>query len=150
MRLPVKSEVLREIGVELPRPGCIDVGQGVARNCLAAQSHVIQSLGLSTQIDLDVAQRFAVGQLSKGHGQELVHAGEVLNLVMASVLGNAAAKRAQRQGVHELRENKLALVHCGPLRANANDHKSWNRSSNRDQTEMPKNQGKSLNYEALM
>jgi hypothetical protein len=50
------------------------------------------------------------------------------------VLGNAAAKRAQRQEGHELRENKLALVHCGPLRANAKDHKSWNRSSNRDQT----------------
>lgn len=120
--------MLREICVELPRPGCIGVGQGVARNCLAAQSNVIQPLGLSTQIDLDVAQRLAVGQLSKGHGQELVHAGEVLNLVMASVLGNAAAKRAQRQEGHELRENMLALVHCGPLRANANDHKSWNRS----------------------
>jgi hypothetical protein len=69
---------------------------------------VIQPLGLSTQIDLDVAQRLAVGQLSKGHGQELVHAGEVLNFVIASVLGNAAAKRAQRQEGHELRENELA------------------------------------------
>jgi hypothetical protein len=111
---------------------------------------VIQPLGLGTQIDLDVAQRLAVGQLSKGHGQELVQAGEVLNLVIASVLGNAAAKRAQRQERHELRKNELALVHCGPLRANAKDHKSWNRSSNRDQTEMPKNQGKSLTYEVLM
>jgi len=144
------DQVLRKVGVDLPRPGCIGVGQGVARNCLAAQTHVIQPLGLSTQIDLDVAQRLAVGQLSKGHGQELVHAGEVLNLVIASVLCNAAAKRAQRQEGHELRENKLALVHCGPLRANAKDHKSWNRSSNRDQTEMPKNQGKSLTYVVLM
>ena len=144
------DQVLREVGVDLPRPGCIGVGQGVARNCLAAQTHVIQPLGLSTQIDLDVAQRLAVGQLSKGHGQELVQAGEVLNFVIASVLGNAAAKRAQRQEGHELRENKLALVHCGPLRDDAKDHKSWNRSSNRDQTEMPKNQGKSLTYEALM
>ena len=144
------NQVLREVGIDLPRPGCIGVGQGVARNCLAAQSHVIQPLGLCTQIDLDVAQRLAVGQLSKGHGQELVHSGEVLNLVITSVLGNAAAKRTQRQEGHELRENKLALVHCGPLRANAKDHKSWNRSSNRDQTEMPKNQGKSLTYEALM
>ena len=144
------DQVLREVGVDLPRPGCIGVGQGVARNGLAAQTHVIQPLGLGTQIDLDVAQRLAVGQLSKGHGQELVHAGEILNLVIASVLGNAAAKRAQRQEGHELRENELALVHCGPLRANARDHKSWNRSSNRDQTEMPKNQGKSLTYVVLM
>jgi hypothetical protein len=105
---------------------------------------------LSTQIDLDVAQRLAVVQLSKVHGQELIHAGEVLHLVIASVLGNAAAKRAQGQEGHELRKNKFALVHCGPLRAKAKDHKSWNRSSNRDQTEMPKNQGKSLTYEVLM
>ena len=70
--------VLREVGVDLPRPGCIGVGHGVARNGLAAQTHVIQPLGLGTQIDLDVAQRLAVGQLSKGHGQALVHAGPAL------------------------------------------------------------------------
>ena len=144
------DQVLRKVGVDLPRPGCIGVGQSVARNGLAAQTHVIQPLGLSTQIDLDVAQRLAVGQLSKGHGQELVHAGEILNLVIAAVSGHASTESAQGQKRHELRENKLALVHCCPLRANAKDHKSWNRSSNRDQTEMMKNQGKSLTYEALM
>ncbi len=144
------DQVLREVGVDLPRPRCIGVGQGVARNGLAAQPHVIQPLGLGTQIDLDVAQRLAVGQLSKGHGQELVRAGEILNLVIAAVSGHASTESAQGQKRHELRENKLALVHCGPLRANAKDHKSWNRSSNRDQTEMMKNQGKSLTYEALM
>jgi len=144
------NQVLREVGVDLPRASCIGNGQGVARNGLAAQPHVIQPLGLSTQIDLDVAQRLAVGQLSKGHGQELVHAGEILNLVIASVLGNAAAKRAQGQKRHKLRENKLALVHGGPLRDDAKDHKPWNRSSNRDQTEMPENHCESLTYEALM
>jgi len=40
------------------------------------------------------------------------------------VLGNAAAKRAQRQERHELRENKLAVVHASPLREDAKDHKS--------------------------
>jgi hypothetical protein len=73
-----------------------------------------------------------------------------VDLVIATVSGYASAKSAQWQEGHELRENKFALVHCGPLRANAKDHKSWNRSSNRDQTEKPKNQGKSLTYEALM
>ena len=144
------DQVLREVGVDLPRPSCIGIGQGVARNSLAAQPHVIQPLGLSTQIDLDVAQRLAVGQLSKGHGQELVHAGEILNLVIAAVSGHASTKSAQWQKRHELRENKLAVVHEGPLRADAKDHKSWNRSSNRDQTKIVKNQGKSLTYEDLM
>jgi len=35
--------VLRKVGVDLPRPGCIGIGQGVARNGLAAQTHVIES-----------------------------------------------------------------------------------------------------------
>ena len=144
------DQVLREVGVDLPRPGCIGIGQGVARNGLAAQTHVIQPLGLGTQIDLDVAQRLAVGQLSKGHRQELIHAGELLDLVIATVSGHASSKSAQWQKCHELRENKLAVVHEGPLRADAKDHKSWNRSSNRDQTKIVKNQGKSLTYEALM
>ena len=144
------DQVLREVGVDLPRSSCIGVGQGVARNGLAAQTHVIQPLGLGTQIDFDVAQGLAVGQLSEGHGQELIHAGELLDLVIATVSRYASAKSAQWQEGHELRENKLALVHEGPLRADAKDHKSWNRSSNRDQTKIVKNQGKSLTYEALM
>jgi hypothetical protein len=64
--------------------------------------------------------------------------------VIATVSRYASAKSAQWQEGHELRENKLALVHEDPLRADAKDHKSWNRRSNRDQIEMPKNQGKSL------
>ena len=144
------NQVLRKVGVDLPRSSCIGIGQGVARNGLAAQTHVIQPLGLGTQIDFDIAQRLAVGQLSKGHGQELIHAGEVVDLVIALVSGHASAKSAQWQKCHELRENKLALVHESPLRADAKDHKSWSRSSNRDQTKIVKNQGKSLTYEALM
>ena len=144
------DQVLRKVGVDLPRPGCIGIGQGVARNSLAAQTHVIQPLGLGTQIDLYVAQRLAVGQLGKGHGQELVHAGEILDLVIATVRGHASTKSAQGQKRHELRENKFAVVHGGPLRDDAKDHKPWNRSSNRDQTEMPENHCESLTYEALM
>ncbi|MFZ2738244.1 MAG: hypothetical protein WAY02_08425 [Burkholderiaceae bacterium] len=68
----------------------------------------------------------------------------------AGISGHVHRNTHQWQKCHELRENKLALVHCGPLRAGAKDHKSWNRSSNRDQTEVVKSQGKSLTYEALM
>jgi hypothetical protein len=50
------------------------------------------------------------------------------------VLSNAAAKGAQRQERHELRENKLAVVHEGPLRADTKNQKLWNLSSNRIQT----------------
>jgi hypothetical protein len=73
-----------------------------------------------------------------------------VDLVIATVSSHASTKSAQWQKRHELRENKLALVHGGPLRDDAKDHKSWNRSSNRDQTKIVKNQDKSLTCEALM
>ena len=41
-------------------------------------------------------------------------------------------------------------VHGGTLRDDAEDQNSRNRSSNRDQTEMPENQCESLTYEALV
>jgi hypothetical protein len=57
---------------------------------------------LGAQVDVDIAQRFAVGQLGKGHGQKLIHAGEVLDLVIAAVPGYAPAKSTQWQKGHEL------------------------------------------------
>jgi hypothetical protein len=78
--------MLRKVGVDLPRAGGVRIGQRVARNRLAAKAHVVQPLGLRTQVDLDVAQGLAVGQLGEGHGEELVQAREVLDLVFAPVL----------------------------------------------------------------
>ena len=139
-----------EVGVDLPRPCGVCIGQGVARNRLATQPHVIEPLGLGAQVDLDIAQLLAVGQLGKSHRQKLIHAGEVLDLVIAAVPGYAPAKSTQWQKGHELRKNQLALVHGDPLRMCAKDNKAWRRRSNRDQTEKPKSQGKSLTYDALI
>jgi hypothetical protein len=103
---------------------------------------------LGTQIDLDVAQRLAVSQLGKGHGEELVQTREVFDLVLSVVIGHTAAKRAQRQVHHELRKYELALVHgdfCGFPPKNP---KSDFRRSNRDQTEIPNSSSKSLTYDA--
>jgi hypothetical protein len=144
------DQMLGEVGVDLPRPCGVGIGQGVARDSLAAQTHVIKPLGLGAQVDLDIAQRFSVGQLGKSHGQKLIHASEVLDLVIAAVPDDAATKSTQRQKGHELRENQLALVHGDPLRGYTKDNKAWRRHSNRDQTEKPKRQGKSLTYNALM
>jgi hypothetical protein len=66
---------------------------------------------LRTQIDFDVAQGLSVGQLREGHGEELIQAREVLDLVFPVVIGHTAAKRTQRQIEHELRKYELALVH---------------------------------------
>ena len=89
---------------------------------------------MGAQIDLDTAQRLAVSQLGKGHGEELIQTREVLDLVFAPMVGNTATKRAQRQKEHELRKYELALVHSGFGRKPAKNHKSDARRSNRDQT----------------
>jgi hypothetical protein len=108
---------------------------------------VIQPLGFGPQVDLDVSQQFSVGQLRKGHREKLVYICEILDLVIAPVLGHVPPKCAQQQECLELKENELTLVRGDRLRADAKDHKSWSQISNRDQTEMPKHQGASLTYD---
>jgi len=143
------DQVLGEIGIDLPRACRIGVGQRVARNRRTPKTHVVKPLGLCTQVDLDVAQGFATGQLRKGHGQKLIQATEVLDLVLASVSGHAAAKCTQRQKRHELRKHELALMHDDPSRTGAKGHKSDARRSNRDQTEMLNSANKSSTYGVL-
>src|ERR1035437_1884890 len=102
---------------------------------------------LVEHVDLDVAQGLPVGQLRKRHGEELIQAREVLDLVLALMGGHAASKRAQSQVGHELRENELALVHSGPSRESAKDRKSDVRRSNRHQTKTPNSASNSLRSE---
>ena len=144
------NQVLSKVGVDLPWARGVRIGQRVARNRLAAKPHVVQPPGLSAQVDFDVAQGLAVGQLGEGHGEELVQAGEVLDLVLAPVVGDTTAKRAQREIEHELRKYELALVHDGFGRKSAKNRKSRFRRSNRDQTETPNSTSKSLTYDVLM
>jgi hypothetical protein len=107
--------MLREVGIDLPRSRGVRIGQRIARNCVTTKSHVVQPARLRPQIDLDVAQRLPLGQLCKGHDEELIQTGEVLDLVLASVVGHTTPKRSQWQIEHELRKIELALVHGGFL-----------------------------------
>ncbi len=142
------NQVLSEVCIDLPRTCGVRIGQRVARNRLAAKPHVVQPPSLGTQIDFDVAQGFAVGQLGKGHGEELVQTREVFDLVFAVVIGHTAAKCTQWQVEHELRKYELALVHGGFGRKSAKNPKSDFRRSNRDQTETSNSSSKSLTYDA--
>ena len=144
------NQVLRKVGVYLPRARGVCIGQRVARDRLAAKPHVEQPPGLCTQVDFDIAQRLPVGQLRKGHGEELIQTREVFDLVLASVIGHAATKRGQRQEKHELREYELALVHRGFGRKSAKNPKSDFRRSNRDQIQTLNSPSKSLTYDVLM
>ena len=64
------SQMVRKIGADLPRAGGVRTGQGIARNGAAVKAHVVQPIGLCTQVDFDVAQGLSVGQLREGHGKD--------------------------------------------------------------------------------
>ena len=144
------NQVLGEVGIDLPRACGVRIGQRVARNRLTTKAHVVQPARLSPKVDFDVAQRLAVGQLGEGHGEELVQAREVLDLVFAFVFGHTATKRAQRQVEHELRKYELALVHDGFGREPAKNRQSASLRSNRDQTETLNLASNSLTYDVPM
>ena len=112
-------QMLRQIGIDLPRSCRVRIGQRVAGYCLAAKAQVIQPSSLGSKVDLDIAKRLSIRQLRKRHGEKLIQTREVLDLVIASVRCDAAPKGSQRQMCHDLREHQRALVHGGSLRKTA-------------------------------
>lgn len=66
------NQILSVIGIDLPRTRRIRIGQRFARKRRTTKSHVVQMLGLSAQIDFDLATRLPICQLNKGHRVELI------------------------------------------------------------------------------
>ena len=63
------------------------------------------------QADFDIAETVSTGQLSKGHAEKLIEAGEPPDTIIALVLADTAIEIALRQRVHEMREEILPGVH---------------------------------------
>jgi len=64
---------LSKLGVDAPVSNLVGIGKGISRD-LSSDAHVIESLLSCPQTDLDVSETFSVGELGKGHAQELVPA----------------------------------------------------------------------------
>jgi hypothetical protein len=94
---------------------------------------LIEARRLRPQVELNIAQRFAIGKLGKRHRKKLVQAGKVLNLVITSMRCHATTKRRQRKMRHDLREDELALMHRSLWRLPAKGFNSAPKVSNRDQ-----------------
>jgi len=60
---------------------------------------------------LDISQTLSIRQLGKGHAEELVPAGEALDLVVAVVSLYALSKIVNRYEVHQLGEHDTTRVH---------------------------------------
>src|SRR5439155_4339671 len=104
------NQDLSEIGVDPPVAVFVGVCQRVARN-LAPEAHMIELGLLSTKTSFDSAETFAIGELSKRQTKELLPAREIFDVAIALVPLDANLKLVGGEEVHELRENRSALVH---------------------------------------
>ena len=82
------NEDLGKVGIDSPISDLVGMSQGIARH-ISSEAHVIEFPLSRTQTYLDVSETFPIGQLSKGHAEELVPARKVFDLVVAVVSLNA-------------------------------------------------------------
>ena len=131
------DQALGEVGVDAPIAHGVGIGQRVARH-RRAHAEVVELGLLRAQARLDVAQALAKGQLRERHAQELIQAGERLDLAVALVTPDAPAKGRQWQMLHHLCEHQLPLIHRLPPRSGPSQGgRTPSRSPNRDQTGSP-------------
>ena len=104
------DEHLSEVGVNPPVTGFIGVGQGVTGN-VATDAHMIQSIPHRTQTGLDVPEALPIGQLSKGHAEELIETGEAFDLVVATVSLDAFSELIKWQEIHYLGKDGRRCIH---------------------------------------
>ena len=104
-------------------------------------------LALHAQIDLDIAQRLARGQLSKRQSQELIETREVFDFVLRAPGLDHTAECLQRQISHDLRKDELTRVHACPQQIRSAElAPSPENDSNRGQGESQIYSNKSWGY----
>lgn len=93
------DEDLGEVGVDSPIADLIGVSQGIARH-VSAKAHVVQFSLVAAETGLDVSKALAIGQLGKGHAEELIPTGKGLDLVVALVAFDTFLKFVLGEELH--------------------------------------------------
>src|SRR5204863_6507878 len=114
--LGASNEQFDETGIQLRITFLVGVGQSAAGNA-CANAEVIGLGGSGAQECFNVAQTFAVTELSKSHDVKLVKARKLSDPVVATMFANEAAKFWEREPVHKLRKNGATFVHASPSHA---------------------------------
>jgi hypothetical protein len=70
---------------------------------------------MSTAGNFNISEALSVGQLRKSHGQELIPAGEALDLVVAVIALDTETELVARSELHQLRKNRFTGIHRGLL-----------------------------------
>jgi len=105
-----RNEAVSQVGIDSPVAHLVGVGQSISRY-LTADAHVIKLVALGPKAGFYIAQAFAISQLSEGHAEKLVEAGERLDLAVSLIAFYALPKRVQGKMIDDLRENQLAGGH---------------------------------------
>ena len=72
---------------------------------------MIELVALGAKTGFDIAQAFAIRQLSESHAEKLIETGERLDLAVSLIALHALPKRMQGKMIDDLRENQLAGGH---------------------------------------
>ena len=106
------NEDLHKLGIVSPISGLGGMSQSIsiARH-ISSEGHVIECPLSRTETCLDVSETFLIGQLSKGHAEELVPARKVFDLVVAVVSLNAFLKFVNGSRVYELGKDRFPRIH---------------------------------------
>ena len=89
------NEDLGKVGIDPPIPDLVGMSQSIARD-IPSEAHVIEFPLGRTETCLDVSEAFSIGELSKGHAEELVPARKVFDFVMAMVTVNTFVEIVNR------------------------------------------------------
>ena len=109
----LSDEPLREIGIDAPVAMLVGVGERGARNP-TAESHMIELGLLRPQTRFDVAQTFAISELSESEAEKLIPARKIFDVAMTLIAIDRELKLVGGDELHELRENRLPRVHRLP------------------------------------
>ena len=101
---------LSKIGIDAPIALFVGMGQGVSGDA-SAKSHMVEPVLPRPKARLDVAETFAIGQLSEGQTEELIETRKADDLDVAAVAPNASSKFVKGKEVHDLREDRRWCIH---------------------------------------
>jgi hypothetical protein len=104
------DELLSEVCEDAPITPLARIGKRTAGDP-APDPHVVEALGDRSQAGGDVAQALSIRELSEGHYEELVPAGEAAKPSIPLVSLYAPGERLMRSKADDLREDGTSLVH---------------------------------------
>ena len=106
----LSDQDMSEVLVDPPVAQFVGIGERAPSDD-TAKTRVVKFLVKSVETDFDVPQALAIGQLSEGHAEKLIEAGEAANPPIAVIASDATVELAFGKGVDQLRKDVAIVVH---------------------------------------